>query len=364
MASVNQYNPQSVLHPGITLAEKLEELNMGPKEFAVKSDKPEQTISAILKGESSITPDMAVKFENVTKIPVRFWLNNQQNYDEYIARVKHEKEIRNAIEWAKEFPYPKMASFGWVPSTRKWDEKVAELFSFFGVASQKSWEKYYIKQNLKVQFRISLANTNNPQALSAWLRKGELDSKEISTVDYSSNKFKKSLSDAKQLMVEQPANFFQELQQLCADAGVKLVHTPCLPKAPLSGATRWLGDAPLIQLTGRGKKYDRLWFTFYHEAGHIMLHGKKDIFLEDVEYKGKEIKKEQEADDFASEWLLSQDQIEEILSNSELDEHMVRNYATKFGTHPSIIIGRLQYLKLIPYSVGNELLDTIDLDAV
>lgn len=364
MASVNQYNPPSVLHPGTTLAEKLQELNMGPKEFAVKSDKPEQTISAILKGESSITPDMAVKFENVTQIPVRFWLNSQQNYDEYTARIKHEKEIQNAIEWAKEFPYAKMASFGWVPSTRKWEEKVAELFAFFGVASQKSWEKYYIKQNLKVQFRISLANTNNPQALSAWLRKGELDSKEITTVGYTSSKFKESLSDAKQLMVEQPTNFFQELQLLCANAGVKLVHTPCLPKAPLSGATRWLGDTPLIQLTGRGKKYDRLWFTFYHEAGHILLHGKKDIFLEDVEYKGKDVEKENQADEFASEWLLSLDQIDEILSNPELDEQMVRDYASSFGTHPSIIICRLQYLKLIPYSVGNELLDTIDLDAM
>ena len=69
MAKQNQYNPQSAPHPGATLKEKLEELGMGPKEFALRTGKPEKTITAILKGDSSITSDMAVQFENVTKIP-------------------------------------------------------------------------------------------------------------------------------------------------------------------------------------------------------------------------------------------------------------------------------------------------------
>lgn len=364
MATVNTYQPQTVLHPGSTLEEKLEELGMGPKEFAIKSGKPEQTITAILKGKSSITPDMAVKFESVTQIPAHFWMNSQKNYDEYIARLNQESVIDEALDWTKCFPYPKMAGLGWVPSTRVWEEKTKALFSFFGIASHKAWSKYYIQQNLKVQFRISLASTNSPEALSAWLRKGELDAKNLSAADFSKSSFKEALGEAKQLMVDQPKDFFRKLQQICANAGVKLVYTPCLPKAPLNGATRWLGDTPLIQLTGRGKKYDRLWFTFFHEAGHIMLHGKKDIFLEDVDYDDKDQLKEKEADGFASEWLLSEEQISEILSNSELSEGMVYEYAAKFGTHPSIIIGRLQYLELIPYSIGNDLLDTIDLDSM
>jgi len=72
MVKQNQYFPQSITHPGITLKEKLEELEMGPKEFALRSGKPEKTITAILKGESSITADMAVQFENVTIIPANY----------------------------------------------------------------------------------------------------------------------------------------------------------------------------------------------------------------------------------------------------------------------------------------------------
>jgi len=89
----NQYFPQSRPHPGETLAEKLKEMAMSPKEFALRIGKPEKTITAILKGDSSITPDMAALFEYTTKIPAHFWMNCQRNYDEYAARAKRQSAI-------------------------------------------------------------------------------------------------------------------------------------------------------------------------------------------------------------------------------------------------------------------------------
>ena len=86
MGKKNQYFPQSAPHPGETLREKLEEMMMGQKEFALRTGKPEKTIIAIIKGDSSISPDMAVQFERVTQIPTNFWINHQRNYDEFIAR--------------------------------------------------------------------------------------------------------------------------------------------------------------------------------------------------------------------------------------------------------------------------------------
>jgi addiction module HigA family antidote len=85
MVKQNQYFPQSVPHPGTTLAEKLEEMGMEPKEFALRVGKPEKTITSVLKGDSSITLDMAVQFENVTRVPAHFWMRLQMGYDEYIT---------------------------------------------------------------------------------------------------------------------------------------------------------------------------------------------------------------------------------------------------------------------------------------
>ncbi|CAL1521270.1 hypothetical protein [Chitinophaga sp. MM2321] len=87
MTRHNEYFPQSVPHPGIDLAEKLEEWGWGPKAFAVRTGKPEKTIAAILNGNSGITADIAVLFENVLGIPAHFWLNRQSAYDEYVARL-------------------------------------------------------------------------------------------------------------------------------------------------------------------------------------------------------------------------------------------------------------------------------------
>lgn len=300
---INEYQPQSVSHPGRTLAEKLRELDMGSKEFSIRVDKPEKTITAVTKGNSSITPEMAVKFEDVLKIPAAFWLSRQRRYDEYLARLKRQKDINAAFEWAKKFPYAKMADLGWVSPTRKNEEKVIALFGFFAVSNHKAWEAYYYNQALKVNFRISLAQTSESFAVSAWLRKGELQAQELDSPAYSASAFKKSLSKIKAIMTQSPENYFEGLQNICKKAGVRVVHTPCLPKVPVHGSTRWLGSKPLIQLSDKYENNEKFWFTFFHEAGHILLHGKKYISIENITYDEMDMLKEQEADYFAAKHI-------------------------------------------------------------
>lgn len=359
MAKQNQYFPSVVFHPGETLAEKLAELEMGPKEFALRTGKPEKTIIAVLKGESSITPDMAVQFENVTKIPAHFWMNHQRSYDEYMAREKRKAAIDAAVSWAKQFPLADMIKKGWLPAVATIQEKTMEMLAFFGFSNHSAWEDYYFKQQLKVAFRISLAETNEPYAISAWLRKGELQAAELKAKDYSEKKLKDALPQIKSIMASHPKSFFSQLQRICLEAGVKVVHTPCINKAPISGSTRWLNDTPLIQLTGRYNRNDSFWFTFFHEAGHILLHGKKDIFLEKVDYSDKDLEKEREADRFACKWTLTEDEEETILAAAPLSKEDIRRFAKKFNTHPAIIIGRLQHDRHIPFSLGREYFEPV-----
>jgi len=362
MATKNQYFPQSHPHPGETLQEKLNEMGMGPKEFAIRTGKPEKTIIAVSKGQSSITPDMAVEFENVTKIPANFWMNHQRSYDEYMARLGRQEVIDASIGWARCFPLREMIKKGWLASTKSIEEKTHELLSFFGVSTPDAWQNYYLKQELKVAFRISLAHTNDPYAISAWLRKGELQAAELPKVAYTEQAFKEALPEIKSVMANHPADFFKQLQSLCLKAGVKVVYTPCLPKAPINGTTRWLNDTPFIQLTGRYKRNDVFWFTFFHEAGHILLHGKKDIFLEDIEYPDKNLEKEQQADDFAIKWTFSKEEEQEVIQKGTIDENDLVAFAKKFNTHPAMIIGRLQHDQYISYSLERNFIETINLD--
>jgi addiction module HigA family antidote len=351
-----------VAHAGETLKEKLDELQMGPKEFAIRTDKPEKTITAILKGDSSITPDMAILFEKVLQIPARFWLNAQRNYDEYMAREKQKSIVATDIEWVKKFPIKNLAELGLVNASNF--DRIAqrdELLQLFGVASPRAWEKYYIDQQLKAAFRISLNHTKDPFAVSAWLRIGELAAKKIESGVYSDKEFKAILPDIKKIMQTQSTDFAEQLQKKCLAVGVKVIYVPCLTKAPNHGATRWIGDTPIIQLSGRYKRNDIFWFTFFHEVGHILLHRKNDIFIESLDYSENDKAKEQEANNFAIKWTFSEEEEKIVMNSLPLTETSIEDFATSFGTHPAMIIGRFQHKKLIPYYLGKDFIVPIEL---
>jgi len=362
MAISNQYQPQIQTHPGVTLKEKLTEIGMGVKEFAIRTGKPIKTISNIINGKSSITPDMAIQFENVLKIPASFWLKRQQNYDETIARAKREEMLKESVEWAQKFPYAELAKLGWVKPTRKTTEKTKELLNFFSLSKHTAWENVYFNQQLNVNFRISLAHSKDPYALSAWLRIGELVSKKIDVPKYNRTMFLKMLPNLKEIMSTKEHGFFKDVQKICLNAGVIVIYTPNLPKAPISGATRWIDDNPVIQISDRFKRHDIFWFSFFHEIGHVILHGnKKNIFLEDIDFNFKDIEKEEEADKFAVKWVFSEEEYKEILKNNRLTEKLINEYAKKFMTHPGIIIGRLQHDHIIKPWVGKEFIVKINL---
>ncbi len=293
-----------VFHPGETLDEKLKEMGMSVKEFAVRTSKPVKTIIAIKNGNSSITSEMAVSFENATKIPANFWLTKQRMYDEYVVRVKREQDAVLSADWMKKFPVAEMEARGWIPKSGTVSQKVMVLYNFFGISSQKAWEDYYINKELKVAFSISLLQTKNPYAISAWLRQGELTAAEMPIeASYNEKKLRTSLIAMMGIMTEGGANYFDKLQAICASVGIKLIRVACLKKAPLNGATRWLNDTPIIQMSDQYKDDEAFWFTFFHEVGHILLHGKKAIFLEEGLVTDGNEEKEGAANAFAREVL-------------------------------------------------------------
>ncbi len=362
MALSNEYFPDIVLHPSVTLNEKLKEMGISNKEFAARTNKPEKTIVAVLKGKSSITCDMAVAFENVTCIPAKFWINKQSRYNEYVARKKQASVIEASLDWAKKFPYAEMAKKNWIEYTRNPKERTTNLLNYFGVSSKEGWDSLYMKSDLKVAAYTSLKMTHEPHPISAWLRRGELQAKQITAPNYSKKILKKNIPAMRKLMVEQPEDFFKKLQNLCLQAGVIVVFTPKLPKVPLSGSTRWINNTPLVQLTARYKRNDIFWFMFFHEMGHILLHGKKYISLENINFATADQRKEQEADEFAVELTLTKKQESEVLENKFLTEQDIIKYAKQFDTHPAMIIGRLQHEGKIHYSVGREFIKPIEFD--
>lgn len=342
-----EYQPKLVFHPGETLAEKLDELGIGSKEFAVRTGKPEQTISNVLHGKSSITADMAVLFEFVTKIPISFWLKRQSDYDAYVAIKKREQKLKENISWSELFPYNNMAAFNWVDDTRVATERIQSLLSFFGIAVQEAWVDYYLNQKLAGNFRISLKATKNPYALSAWIRRGEILAAAMNVVDYNKTALINALPLLKKIMADANGNVLSDIQNVLNSAGVKFVYVPSLPKVSASGLSRWINGSPVVQVSDRMKRYDIFWFSLFHELGHILYHKSKFISLENVDYSDKDLEKEKEADEFAVKWTFSIKEECHFLSQGDYSKDAIMKYAAHIGTHPSIIGGRLAYKNII-----------------
>lgn len=349
--------------PGDTIQETIDNLGMNQNELAERLGKNIKNVNQIIKGKEPITSDTAIALEKVLGVPADFWLERERQYRRELTEIMFDEYLEQCREWIKEFPTSVMKKLGWIPNVDDSIELIKVVLRYFGIASPEQWEQIYIKDAKSVAFRMSLKHTNEPQAISAWLRKGELDAKELKLKEFSKDNFKNALNEIKNISYKHPENFKERLQELCTECGVALVYTPNLPKATISGAARWIFDTtvPLIQLSGRYKTNDHFWFTFFHEAGHILLHGKKDIFLEEVEGAKLDKAKEEEADMFARKLLLGNAEYDELTRHFNITKEVILKYSKKAKIHPGIIVGRLQHDGHLSHSRLNELKVKINL---
>lgn len=210
------------------------------------------------------------------------------------------------------------------------------------MGSPKEWSAIYEESSLA--FKIELKYTTNPKAISTWLQIGEWQAENIELAAFDKRELTKKLPLIQTLSYEQPDNWLEELQTICASFGVALVYTPSIPKAPIYGATRWIKSKsiPLIQLTDRHKDYNSFWFTFYHELAHIRYHNKSDIFLSGLEDIQPDIEKEKEADVFAERMVFPETASNKTFAYPNFTEETIIRLSKKLKIHPSIIVSQVQ----------------------
>jgi HTH-type transcriptional regulator / antitoxin HigA len=355
MRSELQIQKELLSPPGDTIQETIDTIGMSQAELAERIGRPKEKLNALIKGTEPLTLKTAILLERVLNIPLSFWMEREREYRIELSKIEQQEFLIGCVDWLKNFPVSMLKKMGWLPSTSNKTELVDALLRFFGVASPVEWEKIYVTEAVSASFKISLANTQSPHAISAWLRIGELKSKQQELPEYNKKAFLSTLIEIKPLVVNQPDDFLEQLQKKCARCGVAVLYTPCLPKAPIAGATWWKGNNPIIQLSGRYKTNDSFWFAFYHEAGHILKHGKKEIFLEDVKGSPMDEVKEKEADEFAQKQLLPEAALKRLKEIFELKEFDIKEFAAMYETHPAIIVGQLQHFHVIDHSKFNYL---------
>jgi len=349
--SQSEYQPDYISIPGESLLETLEAIGMSQSELAERSGRPIKTINEIVHGKAAITAETALQLEKILGVPASFWNNRERQYQEFMARKKEEGELREQLEWLKQIPVRAMINKDWIRGSQDNFQQLREVLAFFGVASPAQWKSVWTPKS--VAFRISQTLESDLGALTAWLRKGELEAQKMECKPYDRKKFYDILPTIREMTLENPKDFISKLRNCCADVGVAVVFVPELPKTRAWGATRWLSPKKaLIQLSLRYKSNDHFWFTLFHEAGHILHHGKRDFFLE---RKGLKNVKEDEANSFAANILISQEDLDSFIRHNRITKFTVRQFARRIGIAPGIVVGRLQKDHVIPQNRYNDL---------
>lgn len=344
--NIYEYNPDYAVPPGWVLEERLDSQNISHAEFARRCGRSPKLISEIISGKAPIEPITALQFESVLGVDAGIWLGIETSYRLHMEREAESRRAEESIAWAKSFPITELARRGVFEQPKSNAGKVKAVLSFFGVASVDAW---YIKQkNLSVAYRHSPSFKSSEESLATWLRLGELEAEGVDSPGYNEARFKRALARIRTLTAEQATESLLEAQMLCHDSGVVLAMVKPLPKTALSGATRWISPRrALIQLSARHLSDDHLWFSFFHEAAHILLHSKRHVFVH--EKRGETTEADIEADKWAANFLVSPADWYQFKTSSIFTNQIIIDFASEQEIAPGIVVGRLQHEGLISW---------------
>lgn len=351
------FQPNYAVPPGETLKETLNSVGMTQAELAERTGRPKKTVNEIITGKAAITSETALQLERVFGISASFWNNLERNYREVLARLQEEEKLQGQVEWLKQFPMRELTKRGWVRKAEDTLEQLKALLTFFGVAGIEQWK--VIWEEPDAAYRDSQAYKTKPAALACWLRRGEIEASKIITKPFAPAAFRASLKQIRSLTNEGPEVFEILMTKYCAEAGVAVTFVPELPGTHIYGASRWLkSNKALIQLSLRGKSDDHFWFTFFHEAGHILLHEKQETYINEKVTSCTTLimpDKENEANCFAEDFLMHRNTYKHFLNQKIFSENAIQEFAKSVGIAPGVVVGRLQHDGYLPYSKANGL---------
>ncbi len=343
------FSPNWVSQPGSTISDILQERKIPVRVFADQMNQPLGFINHLLEGNTLITQAIASQLTKVLGASEQFWLNRQSQYNQMLGVSQKIDEQT----WLKDIPLKEMIKWGWIPDS---EDKLTTCLEFFGVSSVTSWQEKYEREVDSVAFRTSATFESEFGALTAWLRQGERIGQSLGCSPWNATAFEESLEQIKPLTKDKdPKRFLPKLRKICASCGVAIAVVPTPKGCKASGATRFLTpDRALLLLSFRYRSDDHFWFTFFHEAGHLLLHEntireQTNAFLEGMPVNTLQKcakSQEEEANTFASEMLIPyhlQPRLEKLRGNTRA----IISFAHEAGISPGIVVGQMQHRRII-----------------
>ncbi len=350
--TMTAWAPDWATHPGEHLAEVLESRGWSQAEFARLAGMTPKHVSTIISGDNPVTAETAIRLERVTGMKDYIWTRLQSAWDLHEARQREREALKAAASWCREFPVKELVARGALEDAGKdVARQFSALLAFLGIGSPNAFPS--LMKGLAVQHRQSKAHVTSDAHVVAWLLLGERRARKMDLAPYCAERFISAVHDIRGLTVKQPSEFEPKMIRLCKEAGVALIFEKPIAKTCLFGSARWLDeDRAVIQMSLRMKSNDHFWWTFFHEAAHIVLHRGR-TFVDDQGGEGDGA--EDEADKWATDVLVGTDRFNRFKATVPRSAAEVTRFANDIGIHAGIVVGMLQHAKVVPHSHLNGL---------
>ena len=334
MGNYIEYNDTIACHPGYYIKELVDESGLTQEDFAKRLDTTPKNLSLLIRGEQSLSMDIAMKLSRMLGTTVNYWLNLQNAYDVLIAEFKSQKELEAERKIFEYFDYRFFReNFGLPDLPRKKDEQIKALREFFSVATL----TVFTKRDMAVSFRSSTKDLPEASIVkaNAMVQIATNKALKVDAPKFNKKKFETAVQYALTLTT-QHKEFYPLIKKAFMDAGVIWVILPNISGSKINGATKKIGENIMLMVNDRRLNADSFWFTLFHEIGHI-INGDYGISFE------KETgEQEVSADKFAEDCLIPPEEYERFISDKKFGLQDIRKFANEIERDPGIVLGRLQ----------------------
>jgi plasmid maintenance system antidote protein VapI len=342
------FAPDWVSAPGETIADLLQERNLSPAEFASVVGLDVGHVNDLLRGRAPIAIDTANALQALFGTSVEFWLERESVYRVDLTRLCLPSALVGA-DWLKTLPIHDMVRFGWISRKTTMAAQISECLRFFGVPNEAAWQAQFGTPAELAAFRTSMTSESSPGAVAAWLRQGALEGRSINCQPWDKRLFHALLPSLRKLTrSKDPQRFLPKLVSECATCGVAVVVVRAPKGCRASGATMFIDqEKALLLLSFR----DQFWFSFFHEAGHLVLHDKSRVFVETADMLCDD--DEAEANRFSADMLIPARFKEGLMAVRPQYEDVIR-FAQRIGVSAGVVVGQLQHLGIVRPSQLNQ----------
>ena len=332
--------PAEVFPAGEYLSDELEARGWSQEDFAGIIGRPVQFVSEIVNGKKEITPESATQIGAALGTSAETWLNLQArfrlwqlsqepNFEASGSRVTSRACVASII------PLTVLEKRGVIGPDEDPDHLLAEVMRDFNMTSGDD----------EPRFRLAAKRTNPDDGLTltqrGWLWAAQRLARETVLPAYDKAALRK-LADGLARELSEPRDL-ERLPERFAEVGVHLVFVEHLPGGKIDGASFMLDGHPVIALSGRGKRFDKLFFALMHEVAHVLSgHVSDGVVLDDAadqpqtKARGKQ---EVEANEFAEALALGG----RVRIARPITARSVEAKAAELDVPVAFVVGNLQH---------------------